>query len=662
MVKVRDDLPRLADGTLDLRSWTQRLAAEHGGLNPDRLFEVCDWTASFGQDLLFMGLELAELVAQLKMDQSAVFAALVYRGVRRQIYPQQDLQAQIGSDATRLVNAVAAMATTSLLEMSNSALLEKEQQDQVENIKRMLVSMIDDARVAVVKLAERVLVLRHAKDYDPVRRQRIAQEASDIFAPLAGRLGIWQLKWELEDLSLRYTQEEVYKHIAAQLQGKRAEREAQVELMVDQVRALLRGHGIEAAVFGRAKHIYSIWRKMQKKGVSLDQVYDVRAVRVVVDNLAQCYAALGIIHTTWQHIPSEFDDYVAMPKENGYQSIHTAVTANDGKTLEIQIRTMAMHEDAELGVCAHWSYKDGAGEEGGYSAKMDWLRQVMEWHDELDGTETIGTLLQHRVSDARIYVSTPKGHVLDLPVGSTVLDFAFRIHTDVGLSCIGARIEDRSIPVWQTLQTGQQVEVITDPGATPQREWLEPELGFVHTDRARAKLVHYFRTRSAEEKQQLGEALLVRYLSMLVSQVPSDRLLARLQEHWQRADQATLLSDLGAGVLSLLTLLREVLQQPAEFGLELKQLPLPGVSEDGQRQVTRFKIIATNRDGLLRDLTSLVASLKQTLTASTGRVSNDATQAIITLDVSLDDWSACIKLASFLCQVEGVTQVQKQTV
>ncbi|MEM9624462.1 MAG: HD domain-containing protein, partial [Pseudomonadota bacterium] len=491
MVKVQDALPVAADGAVDVDAWIAHVCQQNEHLDAAALRVTCEWLIDTNSHFLGMSLELAGALVDLQMDQESVQAALIYRLVRSNQYDEREFAAVVGAQASKIAHSVAAMAGTSLLEMSNSALLEKERQDQVENVRSMLAALIDDVRVAVVKLAERVLALRRAKNYQPERRHRIALEAQNIFAPLAGRLGIWQLKWELEDLSLRYTNEQAYQTIARQLKSKRGDREMQVEHMVDQVRGLLRGHGIDAEVFGRAKHIFSIWRKMQAKGVPLEQVYDVRAVRVVVGTLAECYAALGVIHNTWQHIPAEFDDYVATPKENGYRSIHTAVVASDERTLEIQIRTQEMHHDAELGVCAHWSYK-GAGQSApDFDAKMDWLRQVMEWHEELAGTERLSTLLRHRVSQQRIYVSTPKGHVLDMPVGSTVLDFAYRVHTDVGHACQSARINGNLAPLHQVLASGQQVEVLASGLRAPNRDWLENEFGYVITDRAKAKLTSY---------------------------------------------------------------------------------------------------------------------------------------------------------------------------
>jgi GTP pyrophosphokinase len=601
-------------------------------------------------------MELAELVADLKMDQSAVLAAVLYRGVREHRFSREAIETEFGPDVAGLVHAVAAMATTSLLEMSNSPLLEKENRDQVENIKRMLAALIDDVRVAVLKLAERVVALRQAKDSASDRRTRIAEEARSVFAPLANRLGIWQLKWELEDLSLRYLQEDVYKDIAKRLANKRSAREKQVLHMVDQVRALLRGHGIEADVYGRAKNIFSIWRKMQSKGVSFDQVYDVRAVRVVVESLADCYAALGVIHTTWPHIPSEFDDYIAAPKENGYQSIHTAVTVADGNTLEVQIRTRAMHEESELGVCAHWSYKDSGDEDDGFAAKMDWLRQVMEWHEELGGTEQLSELLRERVAQERIYVSTPRGHVVDLSSGATALDFAYRVHTDVGHTCRGALVNGIHVPLSCELKTGEQVTIVTADAAVPERAWLEPELQLLRTHRARAKVLSYFRALPTSGKRQAGKSLLTSYLDGLGIGDSLETIVERLCESLCVTGEDELYARIGGGELGCLGPLIDLLDAGGIDDL----LSLPGLPGAGFPESARLRIVGENREGLLHDVTQIIAGMHLPLTATTGRVSNPPTQAIITVDVTLSSWGEGLRLLSYISLLNGVTEVRRQ--
>jgi len=641
-------------GELDLQVWALEVCANLDHVDSGRLVRVAQWVQRRDEALLQPGLELAELLSSLRVDEESMVAALIYRGVRLQTFPRSKLRRAAGKEACSLAEAVAAMATTSLLEMSNSPLLESEQRDQVENIKRMLVAMIDDARVAVLKLAERVVALRNAKSYEDARRGRIAQEASFVFAPLAGRLGIGQLKWELEDLALRYTEPETYKNIARQLRSKRADREMQVAHMVDQVRGLLRGEGIDADVFGRAKHIYSIWRKMLSKQVSFDQVHDVRAVRVVVESMAECYAAVSAIHTRWPHIPSEFDDYIAMPKENGYRSIHTAVTMSDGANLEIQIRTRKMHADAELGVCAHWSYKGEAVNDQSYSAKMDWLRQVVEWHEELGGTERLSTLLQHRVSAERIYVSTPKGHVLDLPVGATALDFAYRVHTDVGHACRSAKVDGVGAGLHRVLSTGQQVEVHTELGARPRRDWLEPRLACIRSDRARAKIVSYFRGLDESRRESLGRACVRDAMDALGQPHWDDAELGPAVERLGYRTPEKLYLAIGVGEVAYIDVVEELMSTQAAR----EQLELPGAPSGAAPGPTRLRVTGDNRDGLLFDITQVMRDLQIALSGTTGRVSNTSGQAIITLDTELAGWGASLQLIRHITCIEGVHEVR----
>ncbi len=662
MVKVNEGIPYTTGGQVDPDAWLEQVCDQRELPYPDQIRDVCGWIRDNHSSAMEESIELAELVAGLNMDQPSVMASLLYRSVRNGVMSPEIIVGLAGSETRDIVTAVNSMASTSLLELSNSALLEKSQEDQVENIKRMLAALIDDVRVAVVKLAERVVALRHAKSYSEDRRSRIAVEAQAVFAPLAGRLGIWQLKWELEDLSLRYTDQATYMQIAKQLKSRRADREVQIQHLVDQVRGLLRGYGIEAEVFGRAKHIYSIWRKMQTKGVSLDQVYDVSAVRVVVDSLAECYAALGVIHNTWPHVPQEFDDYIANPKENGYQSIHTAVLGPEERVLEIQIRTRAMHEDAELGVCAHWSYKGGdpqaeGGEPSGadFSSKMEWLRQVMEWHEELAGTESLNSLLRHRVSQARIYVSTPKGHVLELPAGATALDFAYRVHTDVGHACTGARIDGQPAALQTPLNTGQQVEIVSGGAIQPRREWIEPELKFVHSDRAKAKLVNYFRTLDPAEQQQTGEALFMSRLAACGVRDPSETLISDASEAFGISGRGELLRAIGAAELYMCDVLQHVLQKAEELG----QLELPELNAGAFPRDMRVRVTGENRDGFLHDITEQLKSLDMALSGTTGRVSNIAEQAIITLDVEVTGWIPYIRLVDYLLHIPGVTSVER---
>ena len=661
MVNVRKQVPVAADGSLDWAAWVARMLAEHPQLSEQPLVECCAWINEQHQELLAVALELGELVAQLRLDTASVVAALVYRLVRTERVSKTELVAQIGDEATELVFSVAAMATTSLLEMSDSPMLAKEQQSQVENVKRMLASMIDDVRVAVIKLAERVLALRQAKTYEPNRRQRIAQEAASVFAPLANRLGVWQLKWELEDLSLRYLREDIYLGIAKQLSQKRQQREQQVTAMTQRVSDLLSGHGIEATVAGRAKNIFSIWRKMQAKNIPIEEVHDVRAVRIVVGSLADCYAALGIIHTTWQHLPGEFDDYIAMPKENGYQSIHTAVTADDGNTLEVQIRTHQMHEDAELGVCAHWAYKSGNGhpadEDANFAAKMDWLRQVMEWHDELRGAADLSSLLYQQTTQQRVFITTPKGHVLDLASGATVLDFAYRIHTDLGQHCVGGLVNGVFMPIQAQLQNGQQVEVLSDPKQRPQRQWLEPPLKILFTHRARAKVAEYFRVNNSDDPGVLGRQLLSQQKRQLAIPGDEQAFIDACIAASPHSLEDALLQAVASGEVSYIDLVGKVLAAPEWTQTVLPQVGIPGVESEPVVAVTTIQVSGKNREGLLSDVTQLLAAEHLSLIGAAGRVSNSTGQAIITVEVELQDWQQMLQIINLILLLNGVTDV-----
>ena len=646
MVKVRNAIPELDDGSPDVELWLERLFIRY----PKLATKSVRRAAGVLSPINALGaLELVDLISELNLDDQAVAAALVYREVRTGRLTTAELPSLLGEGATELLLAVNSLASASLLEMSNSRLQDHEHQSQVENIKRMLIAMVDDPRVAVVKLAERVIALRRAKMLAKTHRERIANEALAIFAPLAGRLGIGQLKWELEDLAFRYTHEDTYMEIAAKLNGKRSDRERQVRHLEDRIRGILHSHGVESEVVGRAKHIFSIYRKMQFKSVSFEQVYDVRAIRVIVPTFAECYASLGIIHNLWAHVPAEFDDYIGNPKENGYQSIHTAVTMDDGATLEVQIRTQDMHREAELGVCAHWSYKGEEGE-GKSAIKMEWLRQVLEWHEELGGSENLSTLLQNRASDDRIYVSTPKGHVLDLPRQATALDFAYRVHTDVGHGCRGVLINGQTGSLDQTLQNSQQVEIIRGDESGPRREWLEKGLDFVKTDRARAKIVAYFRSLDTSVKRALGEDLFLQAAAMLGLAPLSGEGVVELEEalgcpagkFYER------LGDGQIGVFEVITILFEGRQPDGQPGL---------LDETEEKGRATCSIRARNRDGLLHDITQIVSQLELPITATTGKVVADTDEAVITIETKIFGWRQRLKLACHLRLIPGVIAV-----
>jgi len=435
--------------------------------------------------------------------------------------------------------------------------------------------MVDDVRVALIKLAERTCAIRAVKNADEEKRHRVAREVFDIYAPLAHRLGIGHIKWELEDLSFRYLEPVQYKQIASLLHERRLDRERYINDVMEQLRGALGEAGIEAELSGRAKHIYSIWRKMQKKGLEFSQIYDVRAVRVLVPEVRDCYTALGIVHSLWRHIPKEFDDYIANPKENGYRSLHTAVLGPEGKVLEVQIRTHAMHEEAELGVCAHWRYKgtDVNSTSNHYEEKIAWLRQVIEWHEELGDIGGLAEQLRVDIEPDRVYVFTPDGHAVDLPKGATPLDFAYRVHTEIGHGCRGAKVNGRIVPLNYTLQTGEQVEIITSKNGAPSRDWLNGNLGYITTSRARAKIVHWFKLQDRDQNVAAGRALLERELLRMGLQTVD---YERLAEKANLKASDDMFAALGAGDLRLAHLinLAQSLVEPERGTQQLELIPL----------------------------------------------------------------------------------------
>ena len=658
MVSVSSAVPKLPDGNIDIAQWSQRLVQGHARLQHEPLEEAAAWLSGFGDSLLLQSLELAEMVAELRLDQAAVLAAMTYPGLRRSLFDEDGLERRVGDQATRLCVSVATLATSSLLEVSDRPVLGGEDNRQVENIKRMMVSLIQDFRVAVIKLAERVQALRYAKDYDEARQQRIAREAASIFAPLANRMGMWQLKWELEDLSLRYLREDIYLGIAKQLKRRRQEREEQIAELVEVIQGQLAKAGITARVKGRAKNIFSIWRKMQSKGIALDDVHDVRAVRIVVNDLASCYASLGIIHSTWSHVPSEFDDYIAAPKENGYQSIHTAITFDDGRSLEVQIRTREMHENAELGVCAHWAYKEGTDEPdaSGYAEKMGWLRQVIDWHETLDGIESRPDLLAQRVAEDRIYVSTPRGHVLDLAAGATVLDFAYRIHTELGHTCTGGYIDGELAPTRRPLKTGEQVEIVSGGPARPHRAWLEPRLGFMRTHRAKANVAAFFRSDSQMKSARRGQRILQNVVTGAGAASLDDEGFAHLARLLDYADTKTFLVAVALGQHSYISLANRML---TESGLADTLGLWRDIAPDAIPHYPSrcgFQIIAKNRESLLRDITTLLADQGLPIAKASGELL-DEELAQIKVEVQISDWLACLELLSHLSYLRGALQV-----
>lgn len=524
MVKVREDYAVNSDGQIDIEGWVQQIASQTHLDDVEQFRRACEKSAeidlqAFREDRLWasgsssfrIGIEMAQVLAELRLDQASLVAAILYRAVREERVALEIIRKEFGDEIAGLINGVQRMAAISSIHHPLKGNVLGQSEGQLDNVRKMLVSMVDDVRVPLIKLAERTCAIRGVKNAAEEKRMRVAREVFDIYAPLAHRLGVGHIKWELEDLSFRYLHETAYKKIAKLLDEKRLDREGYIRRVIGALQGELKAAGIEAELSGRAKHIYSIWRKMRIKGIDFSQVYDIRAVRVLVPEVRDCYAALGIVHTLWRHIPNEFDDYVASPKENGYQSLHTAVIGPDGKVMEVQIRTHTMHEDAELGVCAHWLYKgtDKSNKSSGYEAKINWLRQVLEWQEELGDLSGLADHLKSDIVSDRVYVFTPEGHVVDLAQGATPVDFAYRVHTEIGHACRGARVNSRIVPLTYPLKTGEQVFILTSKNNhSPSRDWLNPSLGYIQTSRARAKVTHWFKQQNRERNLVDGRAII----------------------------------------------------------------------------------------------------------------------------------------------------------
>ncbi|MGV3344915.1 GTP diphosphokinase [Enterobacteriaceae bacterium LUAb1] len=513
-----------------------RWITDLGIVNPhscERLADTwryCDDATSKHKDaslLLWRGVEMVEILSMMSMDNDTLRAAMLFPLVEADVVSEATLENDFGKGIVLLVQGVLDMDAIRQLKATHN---DSDSSEQVDNVRRMLLAMVEDFRCVVIKLAEQIAHLREVKDAPEDERVLAAKECSNIYAPLANRLGIGQLKWEMEDFCFRYLHPDEYKCIAQLLHERRIDREQYIDAFVQSLRDEMVKEGVKAEVYGRPKHIYSIWRKMQKKSLSFDELFDVRAVRIVAERLQDCYAALGIVHTLYRHLPGEFDDYVANPKPNGYQSIHTVVLGPKGQTVEIQIRTRQMHEDAELGVAAHWKYKEGASAPGraasGHEERIAWLRKLITWQEEMADSGELLDEVRSQVFDDRVYVFTPKGDVIDLPTGSTPLDFAYTIHSDIGHRCIGAKISGRIVPFTYQLQMGDQIEIITQKQPNPSRDWLNPNLGYVTTSRGRSKIHAWFRKQDRDKNIVAGRQILDNELSQLdISFKEAEKLL-----------------------------------------------------------------------------------------------------------------------------------------
>jgi len=516
---------------------------------------------------------VASILADLRVPPEVVAAGLLHDTVEDTFVTLTDIRRDFGDTIAVLVDGVTKLTNLPRVsrgdqhaENANNggedgedrspepALLGRKQDIVSETLRKTFLAMGDDVRVVLIKLADRLHNMRTLGYMPEHKRNRIAQETLDIFAPLANRLGIWQIKWELEDLAFRYVNPNKYKEIAEQLAEKRPDRETQLETIKDSLVKLLESNNIKVEISGRPKHIYSIYKKMQKKGKPFDLVRDVRAVRLIVPDVPSCYAALGVIHTHWRPIPGEFDDYIAAPKDNFYQSLHTAVIYEDKRPLEVQIRTTEMHENAEYGIAAHWRYKEGTHRDKAYEQRINWLRNMMEWRSDVKDAAEFVESMRTDVFQDRVYVFTPRGDIIDLPAGSTPIDFAYHVHTDIGHRCRGARLNGKLIPLHQELKTGDQVDILTAKRGGPSRDWLNINLGLVKTSRARSKIKVWFKKQEDEQNLAQGRAALEREIQRLgIPEINFEKMARELG--FKTPDEMFI--ELGCGDLSVSKVIRQ---------------------------------------------------------------------------------------------------------
>ena len=733
MVKARELHPIQLDSDLSLENWAERFAREAHLESTKKLQKAIeliealetqdamakDWK---GPDAHRFGLEMADILSTMPIDEDALVSALLYRSVRIGRLQLRDVRQDFGKTVAKLIEGVQQMAIISQTRQDTPKQFLGAAENQTDAFRRMLVAVIDDVRVALIKLAERTAAIRAVKSAENSRRIKVAREVSEVYAPLAHRLGIGHLKWELEDLSFRYLEENAYKQIAKALAERREDRERYIQELVDSIQDTLVSQQIHADLTWRAKHIFSIWRKMQRKQVDFSQIYDVRAIRILVDSVRDCYAALGLVHGAYKSIPHEFDDYIASPKPNGYRSLHTAVIGPQGKVVEVQIRTQQMHDEAEYGVCAHYKYKgtdtDISGE--AYEEKIAWLRQVLDWHDEVGDLRELSDALRQDVLEDRIYVFTRDGHVVDLPYGSTPLDFAYKVHTEIGHSCRGAKVNRKIVPLTYRLKVGDQVDILRQSEARPSRDWLNQSLGYLKTSRARAKVQAWFKQLDREQNVSAGKQLIdseikrlalgsfdLQIVSEMLNLQSSDDLYAAVGAGDVRVSQVVgAVSRLSGSTQRELDLEpRQASPQARTDGIQIRGVgklltqiatcchPVPGdpivgyitktrgvsIHRDdcsnllslgdesperiievswGENQVETYpvdiEISAYDRQGLLRDVTSVLANERVNVTGMQTMTDASANTARLQLSIEVDSLS---QLSQVLDRVQRIHNV-----
>ncbi len=494
-----------------------------------------------GEPYITHPVAVAAILADMQMDAETIAAALLHDVPEDTTITLDDIRNQFGERVVRLVDGVTKLKRIEWLS-------DREDVAKAESLRKMFLAMADDVRVVLIKLADRLHNMRTLGSMPTRKQLATAQETMEIYAPLANRLGIWQIKSELEDLAFKTLEPDRYRAIDTQLEAQGGDRASYIGRVIDTLKQALNAAGIPADVYGRAKHLWSIARKMDQKRRTLDEIYDAIAIRVIVPEVKDCYASLGIIHTMWRPIPGEFDDYIASPKESMYQSLHTAVRALDARPVEVQIRTKEMHIAAEYGIASHWRYKEGGKRDAGLEARVAWLRQLMDWRDEVVDAQAFVETLKSDVFQEMLYVFTPAGDIIELPAGSTPVDFAYRIHSDVGHTCVGAMVNDRLVPLDYQLQNGEMVKIMTSRAKVgPSRDWLMTSSGYVHTAQAREKIRQWFRRQQRDQNIAQGRDILEKEMKRLGVEIKLEEI-AKQFTRYNRLDD--FLAAIGYGAVS----------------------------------------------------------------------------------------------------------------
>jgi GTP pyrophosphokinase len=624
--------------------------------------------------------EAAVIVASLTEDATLAAALLAQTGFattpadgRGDQESSREIELHFGPEICALARELAHFGDIRLTPVAASS--HHLEPAQAEALRKMLLSVVSDPRLVLARLAWQLVDLTAAKDAHAATRERLALETREVFAPLANRLGLWQLKWELEDLAFRFLQPDDYRRIAAALAEKRVDREQYITAFCRALEDLLRGSGIDAEVYGRPKHIYSIHRKMERKQLSFEQVFDLRAVRIVVGTLPDCYAALGLVHGRYPYIPGEFDDYIATPKDNFYRSIHTAVLGPEGKAVEVQIRTREMHDQAELGLAAHWRYKESRAHDVSYDRKIEWVRKLLEPSQERDdGGQDFLEQVRAELFEDRVYALTPKGEVVDLPHGATPLDFAYHVHTDLGHRCRGARVNGRIVPLTRVLANGEVVEIITHKHPQPSRDWLSETQGFLASPRSRSKVRAWFRKLDEDAPHPVGAT--PEPAPAAQPTAPRRRTGAR-----KPARSPVVLGGVSDLPISFARCCAPVKPEPIAGyttvgrGVTIHRVDCSGLrrmsasrpdrliaaswTDAVSTQPVTLTIVAIDRQGLVRDIVDLLASEKMSIEMM--HTTTDRTQSTATIDVRLgvDDAQQLTRLLQRIRKVGSVLSVRR---